>query len=139
MIRRPPRSTRTDTLFPYTTLFRSRGAAVGEGGLPDRGEALQAAHDQEQTRASLSQALGTVQGQHPGEGGTSVPRGEVPVPVRQSAIQRPGKQNVADADDVRAVESVDGAPTFDADGSLVAPETRGNPLELAETGDNWSY
>src|SRR3546814_2440351 len=26
MIRRPPRSTRTDTLFPYTTLFRSRKA-----------------------------------------------------------------------------------------------------------------
>src|SRR3546814_3474399 len=38
MLRRPPRSTRTDTLFPYTTLFRShRGgldlpqAAEGEG------------------------------------------------------------------------------------------------------------
>src|SRR3546814_2020864 len=29
MIRRPPRSTRTDTLFPYTTLFRSQGADVG--------------------------------------------------------------------------------------------------------------
>src|SRR3546814_8219123 len=27
MIRRPPRSTRTDTLFPYTTLFRSIAAA----------------------------------------------------------------------------------------------------------------
>src|SRR3546814_14332032 len=27
MIRRPPRSTRTDTLFPYTTLFRSTSAA----------------------------------------------------------------------------------------------------------------
>src|SRR3546814_16889729 len=27
MIRRPPRTTRTDTLFPYTTLFRSRDAA----------------------------------------------------------------------------------------------------------------
>src|SRR3546814_4624462 len=27
MIRRPPRSTRTDTLFPYTTLFRSRAPA----------------------------------------------------------------------------------------------------------------
>src|SRR3546814_4866635 len=27
MVRRPPRSTRTDTLFPYTTLFRSRGQA----------------------------------------------------------------------------------------------------------------
>src|SRR3546814_8263971 len=25
MVRRPPRSTRTDTLFPYTTLFRSHG------------------------------------------------------------------------------------------------------------------
>src|SRR3546814_3806341 len=28
MIRRPPRSTRTDTLFPYTTLFRSNVLAV---------------------------------------------------------------------------------------------------------------
>src|SRR3546814_12779373 len=27
MILRPPRSTRTDTLFPYTTLFRSTGAS----------------------------------------------------------------------------------------------------------------
>src|SRR3546814_16933325 len=27
MIRRPPRSTRTDTLFPYTTLFRSKGSS----------------------------------------------------------------------------------------------------------------
>src|SRR3546814_11904095 len=30
MIRRPPRSTRTDTRFPYTTLFRSRGTAFQE-------------------------------------------------------------------------------------------------------------
>src|SRR3546814_12496784 len=29
MTRRPPRSTRTDTLFPYTTLFRSYGRARG--------------------------------------------------------------------------------------------------------------
>src|SRR3546814_7662571 len=47
MIRRPPRSTRTDTLFPYTTLFRSAfgGADIGQriaghgddiGGLSDR-------------------------------------------------------------------------------------------------------
>src|SRR3546814_15476595 len=32
MIRRPPRSTRTDTLFPYTTLFRSDGAIVRVNG-----------------------------------------------------------------------------------------------------------
>src|SRR3546814_6487416 len=30
MIRRPPRSTRTDTLFPYTTLFRSSAARIRE-------------------------------------------------------------------------------------------------------------
>src|SRR3546814_14971668 len=30
MIRRPPRSTRTDTLFPYTTLFRSTGEDLAE-------------------------------------------------------------------------------------------------------------
>src|SRR3546814_351194 len=30
MIRRPPRSTRTDTLFPYTTLFRSRRQEDGD-------------------------------------------------------------------------------------------------------------
>src|SRR3546814_5359393 len=46
MIRRPPRSTRTDTLFPYATLFRSGRVArelaieIGEGGAdaePGRG------------------------------------------------------------------------------------------------------
>src|SRR3546814_1830238 len=37
MIRRPPRSTRTDTLFPYTTLFRSgmRIAALRRGEVAD--------------------------------------------------------------------------------------------------------
>src|SRR3546814_3328538 len=36
MIRRPPRSTRTDTLFPYTTLFRSAIDAeqIGDGEMP---------------------------------------------------------------------------------------------------------
>src|SRR3546814_1719458 len=33
MIRRPPRSTRTDTLFPYTTLFLSIGALYGKAEL----------------------------------------------------------------------------------------------------------
>src|SRR3546814_1680817 len=41
MIRRPPRSTRTDTLFPYPTLFRS-GPVDGEGriSLPRGGQAV---------------------------------------------------------------------------------------------------
>src|SRR3546814_8138303 len=68
MIRRPPRSTRTDTLFPYTTLFRSpcaggrpraghRRQQMGRGGRPradaegDRGPAadLAAARSEEHT------------------------------------------------------------------------------------------
>src|SRR3546814_1320522 len=34
MMRRPPRSTRTDTLFPYTTLFRSYAAATRSHAAP---------------------------------------------------------------------------------------------------------
>src|SRR3546814_2955596 len=47
MCRRPPRSTRTDTLFPYTTLFRTVGAVAKEGAWK---EAL-ALVEQEQRRA----------------------------------------------------------------------------------------
>src|SRR3546814_7044567 len=36
MIRRPPRSTRTDTLFPYTTLFRSGARLPGIAGVAHR-------------------------------------------------------------------------------------------------------
>src|SRR3546814_1827773 len=51
MYRRPPRSTRTDTLFPYTTLFRSRprepvhrlGAVVHRVEAPEEGVAVEAA------------------------------------------------------------------------------------------------
>src|SRR3546814_7063181 len=37
MIRRPPRSTRTDTLFPYTTLFRPCGRRPGRTSAPSCG------------------------------------------------------------------------------------------------------
>src|SRR3546814_10425298 len=42
MIRRPPRSTRTDTLFPYTTLFRSVLRAPDTRNVAEREAALQA-------------------------------------------------------------------------------------------------
>src|SRR3546814_7322299 len=44
MIRRPPRSTRTDTLFPYTTLFRSRVLGGGSR-YPKQAQALGFAKD----------------------------------------------------------------------------------------------
>src|SRR3546814_19595568 len=40
MIRRPPRSTRTDTLCPYTTLFRAEGGVVGLQAPDADGDAL---------------------------------------------------------------------------------------------------
>src|SRR3546814_15032714 len=57
MIRRPPRSTRTDTLFPYTTLFRAMAKAAGQrlvsllilglrgGGDRSQGAAMEAAFE----------------------------------------------------------------------------------------------
>src|SRR3546814_1364823 len=63
MIRRPPRSTRTDTLFPYTTLFRSRNgqalarassfayrdAALTVRDMPSRGTDSQCERSEEHT------------------------------------------------------------------------------------------
>src|SRR3546814_10720344 len=45
MIRRPPRSTRTDTLFPYTTLFRSQWSGDAGPGSDAPGAADAAAQD----------------------------------------------------------------------------------------------
>src|SRR3546814_10310084 len=42
MIRRPPRSTRTDTLFPYTTLFRSLALEAKAAGIGLTGDAEEA-------------------------------------------------------------------------------------------------
>src|SRR3546814_12139712 len=51
MIRRPPRSTRTDTLFPYTTLFRSQEPwVVGATVHPIVPGAVGGAHDHGQVR-----------------------------------------------------------------------------------------
>src|SRR3546814_1916565 len=44
MIRRPPRSTRTDTLFPYTTLFRSRAGGEVDDPPGEAGGGIVAAH-----------------------------------------------------------------------------------------------
>src|SRR3546814_21160511 len=64
MIRRPPRSTRTDTLFPYTTLFRSTGqqsVQVREHTGGDHAAPLSGSHSQgpfEQNRLYVQQDRG---------------------------------------------------------------------------------
>src|SRR3546814_17857103 len=63
MVRRPPRSTRTDTLFPYTTLFRShsgrgrvrRGISARVPGKPEQAEAQAGAQAQRNRRRRIQQ------------------------------------------------------------------------------------
>src|SRR3546814_1752707 len=69
MIRRPPRSTRTDTLFPYTTLFRSACTTA-----PTISRAT-----------SVPTACGT------SRGGSSTPR-PTPSPTRTAARYRPARR-----------------------------------------------
>src|SRR3546814_20363377 len=63
MIRRPPRSTLTDTLFPYTTLFRSRGELTVH---TDTGSFnLRVDLPTEQSPAKLRENHGGVWGEYP--------------------------------------------------------------------------
>src|SRR3546814_2669799 len=58
MIRRPPRSTRTDTLFPYTTLFRSVDVAFPEAHqLADDRDRQRVCHDRHEIARARSQEL----------------------------------------------------------------------------------
>src|SRR3546814_2913146 len=58
MIRRPPRSTRTDTLFPYTTLFRSALQATLRATLPDLSINLGGTTSIDVTRAGVDKGYG---------------------------------------------------------------------------------
>src|SRR3546814_2518162 len=111
MIRRPPRSTRTDTLFPYTTLFRSaQEHAVargfhgsrdqrGEGrlprpGTPDQGDGRPAGHVQGDV-AQGEAALGVAEveptqvqvGHRPGRDGLPALRSEEHTSELQSLMR----------------------------------------------------
>src|SRR3546814_11628621 len=56
MIRRPPRSTRTDTLFPYTTLFRSAPAATDQTIIHVTDNGVQCPLDLARLRATITEA-----------------------------------------------------------------------------------
>src|SRR3546814_21047319 len=84
MIRRPPRSTRTDTLFPYTTLFRSRRRR----GLPHPGQRI---------RTILHRTPPPRRAHRAGQGSRRQPRRHRRAPV---AI---GRQSLGDPRLVRAI------------------------------------
>src|SRR3546814_5201943 len=72
MIRRPPRSTRTDTLFPYTTLFRSQLPAGDEDYGPDGDIGIGEEFDRIETEALdglVGQAIAGIEQPAPDGGG----------------------------------------------------------------------
>src|SRR3546814_193918 len=85
MIRRPPRSTRTDTLFPYTTLFRSQHRRLAAAGIADDRRKALVAGDMRQRPALLGRqvkppALGRRQREgHMGVGDTMTPADRQPL------------------------------------------------------------
>src|SRR3546814_19139181 len=97
MIRRPPRSTRTDTLFPYTTLFRSEiefAAGLNEG----RRRVALARHDRAQdvdTRMDRAVVLGG------------------PAHERKYGVRAEGNHSGLAADDALGGDAADASPMFD--------------------------
>src|SRR3546814_4531122 len=92
MIRRPPRPTRTDTLFPYTTLFRSgRGWDTGDS----------ADLRVWRTHRKLSRAKSSLLGSECDAAATSVRGTRSPadlhaVPVRRSAVTRRSEEHTSE-------------------------------------------
>src|SRR3546814_18518743 len=72
MIRRPPRSTRTDTLFPYTTLFRSRGKSLIE-------DHFDHAFELEEAMARRGKSLAALDGTRPSPGDITIVRQQEPL------------------------------------------------------------
>src|SRR3546814_7536385 len=68
MIRRPPVSTRTDTLFPYTTLFRSILDYTRRAPYPGPEDTLDLPAGIESTPAQLDAILDDLQEKHPDNG-----------------------------------------------------------------------
>src|SRR3546814_13626123 len=85
MIRRPPRSTRTDTLFPYTTLFRSIG--VDADGIFGRERQAITLHRADDERIGIAAELGVVE--------REVDRGHKPGGRPRSEERRVGKECVS--------------------------------------------
>src|SRR3546814_11176184 len=101
MIRRPPRSTRTDTLFPYTTLFRSyaaRGRRDGFTGMmaihPAQVPVINAAFTPGDDEIAHARRIVDLFAAHPGAGALSLDGKMVDAPHLKAAQRLLGLQHV---------------------------------------------
>src|SRR3546814_5601416 len=98
MIRRPPRSTRTDTLFPYTTLFRS--GAIAAFGPADPVRRIGRRHDTGRIVAGDRRHAAQIDDQR-----ANVVRGQVPQAQIDRLAHRPRRDSVAIGEPGREVGS----------------------------------
>src|SRR3546814_15769163 len=98
MIPRPPRSTRTDTLFPYTTLFRSVPLSFfyhpenhAAAGIPDQIDPLTGPMIVEMP--ALDRAGGTVGIKEPYTFSSSLPHARIGYPIRTSLDRKSTRLN----------------------------------------------
>src|SRR3546814_2660443 len=127
MIRRPPRSTRTDTLFPYTTLFRSVMGDVTtfESGFESNGNGR--ARPMEVIPAGRERRQWTPEAKARIIAESMAPRANVPDIARRNDI--PPQQLYAWRREARArMESAD-APAF-VPAMVAEPQARGNSAEI---------
>src|SRR3546814_12030585 len=98
MIRRPPRSTRTDTLFPYTTLFRSRDKAATSrwwGELRAEAAAAFGRSSRVRTRTAYRRSVRFRRDDHLRLLGNRDAAREIPAPRNRSEERRVGKECVS--------------------------------------------
>src|SRR3546814_3091544 len=116
MIRRPPRSTRTDTLFPYTTLFRSKGegsvrqrlVAGAEGALhEDRVDPAPVLEADGRKDAAVAEAMARVQADGAGVGAVADHGDHLAVAESGAALDQRTEQRRADAASAPAGQHVD--------------------------------
>src|SRR3546814_13912386 len=94
MIRQPPRSTRTDTLFPYTTLFRSAGRNVAQfrkGVVFQTGEPLAGIDGAFPARLILSMILARGLAERHLRGGLVFPFGQNVAPLHLDRLAQPSR------------------------------------------------
>src|SRR3546814_3664519 len=88
MIRRPPRSTRTDTLFPYTTLFRSLARHAARQQAPERAQQGERQREPARLRQPPQGEAAARQPLHRRPREVEAPCRRAPGPLTRAVVQR---------------------------------------------------